>query len=76
MKHFKIGELIRRITMPINQQNHQYWWQLILKMFALATKIPVAILFMFTAGCLAFLGFFLAYRFTAFIFSRCLSHPW
>ena len=52
------------------------WWQIILRVFAWAARIPVACVIVFTAGCLAFLAFLFVFRLTAWIFRSVLAHPW
>ena len=52
------------------------FWQLILKIFAWAARIPIACFIIFTAGCISYLGFFLAYRATVWFFVRYLRDPW
>jgi hypothetical protein len=51
-------------------------WQVVLRVLAWATRIPIALLIIFISGCFAYLGFFFFYRLTAWLYSSYLAHPW
>ena len=62
--------------MPISQQTPQDSWQLILRVFSWAARIPLACLIIFTAGSVAVLGFFFVFRASMWIFENLLKNPW
>lgn len=51
-------------------------WQIMLRVFAWAARIPVACMVVFSAGCLSFLLFVLIYRITVWIYFTLLQSPW
>lgn len=56
---------------PIND-----WWTLVLVIAKWAARIPLAGLAIFTAGCMAYLGFYFVLRVTQWAYSNWLSSPW
>ena len=63
--------------MPVQiPQLPQNLWQTILNIFAWAWRIPLACFVIFTCASSAFLGFFMIFRATAWIYQSCLANPW
>ena len=61
--------------MPMGQQQIDVWG-LVLKIAKWAARIPLAALVIFSAGCLAFLGFYTVLRSTQWVWFKWLQHPW
>ena len=49
---------------------------LILKIALWAARIPLAVLAIFIAGCVGFLGYYLVLRVTQYVWVRWLQNPW
>lgn len=61
--------------MPMGQQRIDLWG-LVLRVAQWAAKIPLAVLVIFAAGCLGYLGFFFVFRATVWLFENFLKNPW
>ena len=57
-------------------QQPQNWWEAVLMTFLWACRIPLASLFVFVCGCVAFLAFMFMLRLTVWIFQHGLAHWW
>jgi len=61
--------------MPLGQPQIDLW-TLILQISKWAARIPLAALVIFSAGCLAFLGFYFVLRVTQWAWFNWLQKPW
>lgn len=61
--------------MPLGQPQIDLW-AIILRILQWCARIPLASLIIFTAGCLAFLGFYFVLRVTQWIWVNWLQQPW
>ena len=51
-------------------------WTLILRIAKWAARIPLAVLVIFAAGCVSYLGFYFVFRATVWLWENFLKNPW
>jgi hypothetical protein len=61
--------------MPLGQPQIDLW-TLVLQIAKWAARIPLAALAIFSAGCVAYLGFYLVLRVTQWAWFNWLQKPW